>query len=129
MPHPASEFVSPKEAGAFLGISLASVYRLMERQSLAWTKIGGSRRIPRAALEAVARSKFVGDQAVLDAHSSGDSKVSMDSSRVSPSMEQTRRALAERLRRLKQIENFELAYCYRRVLGDLDDPGGEGSGT
>lgn len=38
------------EAADFLKISIAQLYRLMERGELIYTKIGKSRRIPRRAL-------------------------------------------------------------------------------
>lgn len=126
MTAPASEFLTPKEAAALLGISLASVYRLMESRSLSWTKIGGSRRIPRAALGAVTRSKFVGDEAVLEAKVAPTARNSTDSSKALPTIDQTRRAIAERFRHIKDGDDFHLAYAYRRVLDDLEADGGKG---
>jgi excisionase family DNA binding protein len=118
--------VTLKEAAAELGVSLTSVYRLMENRILPWTKIGGRRRIPRAALGAVARSNFVGDQTILESPPISGRKVSMDSSRATPSMDQTRRGVAERFDRIQHSGDFDLAYAYRRVLADLDANGEKG---
>lgn len=128
MSTPASEFLTPKEAAAALGISVSSIYRLMESQTLPWTKIGGSRRIPRAALVAMASSNFVGDKSLLDGTAGlvAERHSSTYGSRSVPTMEQTRRAIAERFNRVKQGTDFDLAYAYRRVLVDLETQGDKG---
>ena len=41
---------SVKEAARFLDVSPASVWRFMSRGLLPWSKVGGSRRIPRKAI-------------------------------------------------------------------------------
>jgi excisionase family DNA binding protein len=50
---------TPKTAAAFLKISVAQVYRLMEMGALPYTKIGRSRRIPRRALVELAARHLV----------------------------------------------------------------------
>jgi excisionase family DNA binding protein len=52
--------VTVKQAAGFLGISVASVYALMSRQSLPYVKLGRSRRIPRRALVELAARNLVG---------------------------------------------------------------------
>lgn len=39
------------EACKFLGISVATIYRLMERGELTYTRVGYGRRIPKNAIE------------------------------------------------------------------------------
>ena len=51
---------TPKTAAAFLKISVAQVYRLMEDGELPFAKIGRSRRIPRRALVELAARSLVG---------------------------------------------------------------------
>jgi excisionase family DNA binding protein len=46
--------VTLAEAGKFLGLSRATLYVLMDKGELQYCKIGGSRRIPRRALFALA---------------------------------------------------------------------------
>jgi excisionase family DNA binding protein len=52
--------VTVKEAGRFLGLSVASVYNLMSRGELPYVKLGRSRRIPRVALVQLAARNLVG---------------------------------------------------------------------
>jgi excisionase family DNA binding protein len=52
--------VTVKEAGQFLGLSVASVYNLMGRGELPYVKLGRSRRIPRRALVELAARYLVG---------------------------------------------------------------------
>ena len=59
----AAGLVSVREAARFLGISVAGLYKFMERGELPYAKIGRSRRIPRQALVAFAASRVVGIQA------------------------------------------------------------------
>jgi excisionase family DNA binding protein len=47
-------YVSIADAAKYFGISTKTVYRLMETAELPYTKIGYLRRIPRAALDALA---------------------------------------------------------------------------
>jgi excisionase family DNA binding protein len=49
-----------KEAGAFLRVSIALIYRLMETGKLPYAKIGRCRRIPRRALVELAARHLVG---------------------------------------------------------------------
>lgn len=120
---PKSEWVTPKEAAASLGVSIATVYRLMGSLALPWTKIGGGRRIPRAALAAMATSNFVGDATVLRESPAAYSCNPAAAPKSIASSDQLRRGVAERFRRARQGPDFELAYCYRRVLGDIDGNG------
>jgi excisionase family DNA binding protein len=50
---------TPRTAAAFLKVSVAQVYRLMEMGSLPYTKIGRSRRIPRRALVELAARRLI----------------------------------------------------------------------
>lgn len=50
---------TPKGAAAFLKISVAQLYRLMESGALPYVKIGRSRRIPRRALIELAARNLV----------------------------------------------------------------------
>jgi excisionase family DNA binding protein len=49
-----------REGAAFLGVSVASLYKVMERGDLAYVKLGRSRRIPRRALVELAARNLVG---------------------------------------------------------------------
>ncbi len=42
--------VSVDEACEFLSVGRTSIYDLMDKQVIPWTKVGGRRRIPRKAL-------------------------------------------------------------------------------
>jgi excisionase family DNA binding protein len=60
----ADGFDTPKSAAAFLKVSVAQVYRLMQVGKLPFTRIGRSRRIPRRALiELAARNLVYGTDA------------------------------------------------------------------
>lgn len=59
----AGGMMTAKQAAAFLGISVAGVYKLMSLGQLRYAKIGRSRRIPRNALIALAASRMVTSQA------------------------------------------------------------------
>lgn len=48
------------EAAKMLNLSRSALYALMEKGDLAYLKIGGARRIPRAAIEDLARRCLVG---------------------------------------------------------------------
>jgi excisionase family DNA binding protein len=48
-----------KDAAAFLRISVASLYKMMDRGELPYVKIGRSRRIPRRALVELAARNLV----------------------------------------------------------------------
>jgi excisionase family DNA binding protein len=52
--------VTVAEAGQFLGLSRAMVYRLMEEGKLPFAKIGAARRVPRRSLVALAEASLVG---------------------------------------------------------------------
>ena len=56
----ADGLVSVKEAAAFLKISVAKLYALMERGELVYAKLGKSRRIPRRAVVDLAARNLVG---------------------------------------------------------------------
>jgi excisionase family DNA binding protein len=49
-----------KEAAAFLGVSVATLYGLMARGDLPFVKLGRSRRIPRRALVDLAAKNLIG---------------------------------------------------------------------
>jgi excisionase family DNA binding protein len=51
--------VSVTYAREYLGVCRATIYVLMDKGELAYTKIGGSRRIPRKALVALAEKNLV----------------------------------------------------------------------
>jgi excisionase family DNA binding protein len=53
-------FVGVREASAFLGLSRAMVYGLMDSQAIPFAKFGRARRIPRRGLVEFARSCLVG---------------------------------------------------------------------
>jgi excisionase family DNA binding protein len=57
----ADGLLTVKEASAFLKVSVATLYKLMERGELVYTKIGRSRRIPRKALVELAARNLVGN--------------------------------------------------------------------
>ncbi len=48
------------EAEQYLGVSRATVYTLMDKGDLAYTKIGRSRRIPWAALQELVERNTIG---------------------------------------------------------------------
>lgn len=55
----AGGFDTVKSAAAFLRVSIAKIYNLMETGELAFTKIGRSRRIPHRALVELAARNMV----------------------------------------------------------------------
>jgi excisionase family DNA binding protein len=126
----AGDLISIKEAASILHVSISTAYRMMERRQLPWTKIGGHRRIPRSALDAVARSNFVGDPALLavvPAASTGH--VSMDSSKDPRVVDHVRKALSEHLRRVEEGPDRDLEYAYRRVSADFDAQARKGAAS
>ena len=123
--HEAAGLLTPKEAANLLRVSVSTVYRLMERCELPWTKIGSSRRIPRAAVQAMMNDHLVGEGTVskaLPPEPIVRNRVSMDSSIAYPPVEQTRLVLAEQFQRVKDTD-FELAYSLRRVMDYLEGQG------
>ena len=56
--------VSIDDAMAFLSVSRSTLYELMERGLLPWSKIGRSRRIPRRGLVRLAQLTLRGGQAL-----------------------------------------------------------------
>jgi excisionase family DNA binding protein len=48
------------QAAEFLGLSRGTIYNLMERGELRYAKIGRNRRVPWAALKALAAASIVG---------------------------------------------------------------------
>jgi excisionase family DNA binding protein len=52
-------FVRVSEAAAHLGISRSKLYQMMDAGELVYAKFGKSRRIPREALEELARRALV----------------------------------------------------------------------
>lgn len=56
--------LSIDEAMAFLSISRSTLYELMDKGLLPWSKIGRSRRIPRRALVSLAQLTLRGGQAL-----------------------------------------------------------------
>jgi excisionase family DNA binding protein len=56
--------LSIEDAMAFLSISRSTLYELMEKGLLPWSKIGRSRRIPRRALVNLAQLTLRGGQAL-----------------------------------------------------------------
>ncbi len=126
----AGDLISIKEAACILNVSVSSAYRMMERRELPWTKIGGHRRIPRSALDAVARSNFVGDPELIAACPAQPSgTVQMDSSKDRGSADSVRKVVSERLRRVEDGPDRDLAYAYRRVLADFDADARKGAAS
>lgn len=56
--------LSIDEAMAFLSVSRSTLYELMDKGMLPWSKIGRSRRIPRRALVQLAQLTLRGGQAL-----------------------------------------------------------------
>jgi excisionase family DNA binding protein len=55
----ADGLLTPKEAALFLGISVAGLYKFMQKGDLIYTKLGRSRRIPKRAVVEFAASHLV----------------------------------------------------------------------
>ena len=53
-------FMDVREAAAFLGLSRAKLYQLMDTQQIPYARFGRARRLPRKGLAAFARSCLVG---------------------------------------------------------------------
>jgi excisionase family DNA binding protein len=51
--------VTVKEAAAFLGLAVSTIYKLMDQGDLEYAKIGRSRRIPRRALSELVTRNLV----------------------------------------------------------------------
>lgn len=56
------ELVTVKEAATFLGLGVATIYRLMDRGVLPFIKLGRSRRVSREDLKACVQKNRVGGE-------------------------------------------------------------------
>lgn len=52
--------VTVKEAATFMGVTTRTIWNLMDRGELPWTKVGTARRIPRKAVIAMLSKNLQG---------------------------------------------------------------------
>lgn len=61
----ADGLVAVAEAAAFLGVSRSALYLMMDRGELPFVKLGRSRRVPKRALQEIARQRLQGAQTLF----------------------------------------------------------------